>query len=120
MSNETKEICQMFYDNLVSACERSNLTPLDLRKELSIPHPTMSSWKNNGSTPRQPMLGKIAARLDTTPELLTQEKPKKGKSTNKPDDKERLLRSFENLNATGKRTAVARLNELAQIRRYSA
>ena len=109
----------MFYDNLAQVCESNNTKPYAVCKALSIPHPTMYSWRKNGSTPRPAVVSKLADYLKVEPDkLLNEPKHKVTKKTTSTSDKSKLLEAFDSLNARGQTTAVTRLKELSQIQKY--
>lgn len=111
----------MFYSNLVSACEQRNTNVTEMAKTLSIPRPTVYSWKRNGYTPRPQVVSKIADYLEIKPETLTtkQPEPKQTKPRRPRVTENQITDIFNSLNPTGKRTLIARGKELAQLKAYA-
>lgn len=116
------------YDVFMDLCKEFDVTPAKVIGDLKISQTTMESWASGNQLPDDGTLLKIAAYFDTTPDYIlgnmqTKEAiypigSKSGRDSFDSLYTKQLLDKFNVLNISGKREAVKRVGELAELPRY--
>lgn len=91
----------MFYDQFIELCEKAGEKPYSVTKSLGIKSTSIVEQWKKGSTPRQPMLEKIAEHFGVTIDYLL-------------TGKEQQSRLFENLLIFGEEKQPAVSGELSE------
>ncbi len=81
----------MFYDVFAGLCEKRGIKPSKAAEECGINKSNVSSWKNNGYTPRGDALNKIATYFGVSTDYLMGKEQKE-----KPSAEAKSLSDIEN------------------------
>lgn len=68
-----------FYERFVMLCEKKGIKPGRVANECNISRSNVTSWKNNGYTPRGDVLQRIASYFDVSVDFLLGEEEQKEK-----------------------------------------
>lgn len=133
----------MLSENIKCAREYAGLRKSQVAKALELPYTTYDSYERGKSEPSAATLRKIATLFHVSMEFLTETKPPHQVNPNEaleekesrlelspdtlvklltPDEKDKLERinnAFYKLNTAGKDKAVERVEELAEIPRFT-
>lgn len=61
---------KMFYDVFLLLCHEQNISPSKAAQEIGFNKASVTNWKNNGYTPREEILNKIATYFDVSVDYL--------------------------------------------------
>lgn len=107
-----------FSNSLKSFRKKRKMNQSDIAKSLGIGRTTVTSWENGVNYPSVEILDKLASILEvSTDDLLGRNFITDQYKRNARDIK--LLSEFYNLNDIGKREAIKRVSELAEIPKYT-
>lgn len=68
--SQKKEGEKMFYDVFLLLCHEQNISPSKAAQEIGFNKASVTNWKNNGYTPREEILNKIATYFDVSVDYL--------------------------------------------------
>lgn len=107
----------MYYEIFAKLMKETGLSISETARQIDIPPSTITDWRAGRTTPKADKLLKIANFYGVSIEYLLTgaETANKGLL----DDERKILSYYKKLNATGKKEALERISELAELTKYT-
>ena len=109
----------IFSKNLRHYLSINEKSPVDLVNDLRIPFSTVSSWTNAQKMPRMGRIEQLADYFGIEKSDLIEDKIEKQDVFTLTDEEKDLLKVFHVLNEEGRKEAINRLMEMAEISRFT-
>lgn len=116
MSDTKKNISS----NLKRLMNENNINNSELSKKLGVSESTVGKWLLEKSVPRMGVIEQIASLFNVQKsEILEKHKGDSTRADIITKDKDLLLSKYNSLNIIGKKEALKRVSELAEIDKYT-